>query len=283
MALRLVVLGSGQDGGSPQLGNTEGAGPPRTASSVAVVSDGTVVLLDASPDIRTQFATIAPWLGAREPRRPFDAVCVTHAHMGHYAGLLHLGREAAATTRIPLVAPSSVLSFLESNEPWRSLLTEGHLVALPIGAEPVGIGDVSISAIPVPHRAEFSAAVAYSIGVGGRPWALYLPDIDAWDRWEQAERTVAAHRVCLLDATFGSTDEVPGRDIAAIPHPLVPDTIERFGHLTRGRRIILTHINHTNTLADPSSNLAMAARSAGFEVATDGMVVDFHEAPEAAG
>jgi len=279
MVVRLVVLGSGQDGGSPQLGHATGKGPARTASSVAVVGDGSIVLLDASPDVRTQFATLAPTLQGREPRRPFDAVCITHAHMGHYAGLLHFGKEAAAVETTPLVAPPSVIDFLETHEPWRSLFADGHLLATPITSAPIEGPDMAIMAVPVPHRADFSTTVAYSIAIGGEAWALYLPDIDAWDPWEEAEATIAAHRISLLDATFGSPDEVQGRDLSDIPHPVVRDTIERFGHLTRGRRIILTHMNHTNDLADPASDLAAAARAAGFEIAFDGMVVDRVDAP----
>ena len=67
---------------------------------------------------------------------------------------------------------------------------------------------------------------------------------------------------------------MPGRDVADIPHPLVPDTIERFGHLAAGRRLMLTHLNHTNPVADPSSDAARQVAEAGFEVAVDGMVLE---------
>jgi pyrroloquinoline quinone biosynthesis protein B len=57
---------------------------------------------------------------------------------------------------------------------------------------------------------------------------FYCPDIDRWEAWEQDIRAVVdAHNVALLDATFFSGAELPGRDMSKIPHPLVTDTVAR--------------------------------------------------------
>lgn len=264
----LIVLGSGQDGGSPQLGTPRAVGEPRTASSVAVLLDESVLLLDVTPDVRHQWTR---WVGTRADLPA--SVFVTHAHMGHYAGLVQFGREAAATDHLPLWAPRSVLDFLEHNEPWATLLTEGYLRPNAVEDGPMIHGRIAIHAVPVPHRAEFGDTVAYSIRVDGDAWALYLPDIDGWDRWPDADAVVGAHHVALIDATFGYSDELPHRNLEDIPHPHVIDTIERFAHLTDGRRIILTHLNHSNRLADPGSDLRTMAERAGFEVASDGMEI----------
>jgi len=238
------------------------------------MSGGNLLLFDASPDIRMQHAALQPLLGRRDPRRPFDAVCITHLHMGHYVGLVHFGKEAASTQNMPLIAPQPILDFLGTHQPWRSLFENGNLLARPIDDEPVRLDDLSIRSVPIPHRAEFAPAVAYSILIEGRPWALYLPDIDSWDEWPEAEDVIESHVVSLVDATFGSRDELPGRDLAAIPHPLVTDTVERFSHLAQRRTIILTHMNHSNALADATSELAALAQDAGFAIASDGMMVD---------
>ena len=271
MTIELIVLGSGQDGGVPQFGTTHSAADDRTASSVAILADDDVLLFDPSADLRRQWLdlrTLRPATGGL-PR----AVFVTHAHMGHYAGLLQFGKEAASTTSLPLVAPSSVIAFLASNEPWASLLADAHLVGHAIEGGPWIHAGVEVHGIPVPHRGEHSDTVGYSLRLDGRPWVLYLPDIDSWDRWSEAEATIEAHDVSLLDATFGSADELPDRDMRDIPHPLVTETIDRFGHLTTRRRLILTHINHTNPVGRAGSDLARAALDAGFEVATDGLVI----------
>ena len=272
MTYTLIVLGSGQDGGSPQVGSRAHGVVQRTASSVAIASTlGDPIVFDASPDLRTQYQRLC------EHTRDgvgIDGVFITHGHMGHYGGLMHFGREGAATDRLPLFASTSVLSFLSGNEPWATLFASAHLDPVSMDDTIASIGDLTIEAIAVPHRSEFTDTVAYSVSVRGDPWVLYLPDIDGWDQWPEAEETVARHRVSLLDATFSSTDELPGRDIAQIKHPLVPDTIEQFAHLTPDRTIVLTHINHSNRLGADDDPFTLMAREHGFTIAYDGLVLE---------
>jgi pyrroloquinoline quinone biosynthesis protein B len=271
MSHSLIVLGSGQDGGTPQLGSRSTRVRERTASSLAITSDEhDPLLFDASPDIRRQYQRLCDHTGTAPD---FDGVFITHGHMGHYAGLVHFGKEAAATEHLPLFAPGSVLSFLDANEPWATLFHTDHLDPVSMDDATASIGGLTVRAIPVPHRSEFTGTVAYSVSVGERPWLLYVPDIDGWDRWPAAERTIAEHPVSLLDATFSRTDELPGRDIAQIMHPLVPDTIERFAHLTGDRSVVLTHINHSNPLGDLDAEITSLAHDKGFLVAYDGMVL----------
>jgi pyrroloquinoline quinone biosynthesis protein B len=85
---------------------------------------------------------------------------------------------------------------------------------------------------------------------------------------------VAAHRIALLDATFHSAAELPGRDPREIPHPLVPDTLATFADLAPGRRLILTHLNHSNPLCDPDGPEAADVVRSGFEIAHDMMPVE---------
>lgn len=244
---------------------------------MAVVSElGSVLLLDASPDIRTQSHTLLEWNRYPKGRDSLaDAVAVTHGHMGHYAGLLHFGKEAANTEALPLLATPSFLAFVAANKPWDSLVANGNLRPVPL-TEPVAIdGSMSVRGISVPHRAEYTDTVALSILIDGEQRFLYLPDIDAWTEWPEAESVINAHAVCLVDATFSTRNELPGRDMDHIRHPLVPDTIERFSHLTSESRLVLGHINHTNSLADDKSEYAVMARRAGFEVAHDGLEMSF--------
>ena len=99
----VVVLGSAQDGGLPQLGAShhqdlhaiENPSYQRYGASIAVVSEnGHCLLLDASPDLRFQHFQILLKLPAyadarrRDPSlQPFQGIILTHAHMGHYLGL----------------------------------------------------------------------------------------------------------------------------------------------------------------------------------------------------
>lgn len=272
---RILILGSGQDGGSPQFGNRTGVGGDRTASSVVVVSPlGSVVLLDASPDLRVQSRTLLSWDGYPPDRvRTVDAVSITHGHMGHYAGLVHFGREAANSEGVRLVATPSFLDFMRSNAPWDALIANRNVVPTALDSRVSIDESLDIVGIPVPHRAEYTDTVGLSIIVEGEPVLLYLPDIDGWDQWPAAHQTIAAHKVSIIDATFTSPEELGHRDYTSILHPLVTDSVERFGDLTDSRTIVLSHINHTNPLADPTSEIAKAAAAAGFVVAHDTMEV----------
>jgi len=277
MTTSFIILGSGQDGGSPQVGLASSVSAPRTASCVAVIgSQGSVVLLDATPDLRLQSHALLASNRYPQTRETFiDGVFITHAHIGHYGGLLQFGTEAAATDRLHLFGTERLLTYLANNEPWAALLRGGHLEPINIDNAAATIDtDVSIDAIRVPHRDEFSDTVAFSVSVRGQPLLLYLPDIDAWDLWDSAESEVARHDIALLDATFSSIDELPGRDMRSIGHPVVPDTIDRFAHLTDGTDIILTHINHSNPLGHETSEITQRATNAGFTVAYDGLTLD---------
>jgi pyrroloquinoline quinone biosynthesis protein B len=276
MDASILVLGSGQDGGSPQLGHTSGVGPNRTASSVAVISpDGAIVLLDASPDIRQQtISLMTSEVFPTDRSTPFDAVALTHAHMGHYAGLVHLGNESGDAKGVSLLATGKMHTFLRSNQPWRMLYQRGNVVPDTFGLGAIRIDErMTIDALAVPHRAEFTDTVAISVRIDDAPWFMYLPDIDAWADWPGAEAAISEHALCLLDATFSDPDELPGRSIADIKHPLVTDTVERFSHLTGSTQIVLGHINHSNSLADIESEIAVRTRAAGFAVAHDGLVL----------
>jgi len=278
----VMVLGSAQDGGLPQFGARtslddaarSGAIPRRWSSCLAVVGDdGRVLLLDAGPDLKAHEEVLATHsaIGRRTDRSPIDGVVITHAHVGHYAGLLHFGREVHAAAGMPCWVTMEMARFLESEAPWRLAVEQGHL-DLRAHEPPASFNpwpDLKVSLLPVPHRHEASDTVAISMNGA----ALYLPDIDSWEDWPEAEEVIAAHSVAFLDGTFWSSAELPDRDISDIKHPLVPDTLERFEHLGSTRRLVLTHFNHTNPVCDPASDEHAAVLAAGFEVAAEGLTI----------
>jgi pyrroloquinoline quinone biosynthesis protein B len=98
----------------------------------------------------------------------------------------------------------------------------------------------------VPHRGEYSDTLAFSFH-GKQDSAFYCPDIDRWSDWERDIREVVeAHTLSFLDATFFDVNELPGRDLSTIPHPLVTDTVERLAHCEK--TVVLIHLNHSNAL-----------------------------------
>jgi pyrroloquinoline quinone biosynthesis protein B len=280
--LLAVVLGSVQDGGLPQAGCytprcIRGRNPDavRLVASLALIDPGAerFYLVDASPDLTRQMDLIpgAAFRRRATERRPFDGVFLTHAHMGHYLGLALLGREGMGVAPTPCYCTARMAGFLRSNGPWSLMVTEGRLDLRPLEPDRWHrISDrLSVKLLVVPHRDEFSDTVGFVFRGPGRS-LLYLPDIDRWERWSRKiEDVVAEVDIALLDGTFYSAEEVPGRSQAEIPHPLIPDTMTRLATLARRTQVVFTHLNNTNPALDDGPE-ADAIRRAGFGLAREG-------------
>ncbi|MFQ5399032.1 MAG: MBL fold metallo-hydrolase [Anaerolineae bacterium] len=279
-----VVLGVMQDGGLPHIGcrctrcAAAYADPSRTeyAACLAIVdrrgSRAAVWLIDATPDIKHQLNLLADVLGPH-PRRPGrlrqpDGLFLTHAHMGHIAGMAQLGPEAMAVEGMPLYAAPGLIEMLRRTELWRPLCAALVLHPLPAG-EPLKLApDLTLTAVPVPHRDEWGVGTFAFYIQGPSRSLLYLPDIDAWEQWPEARERMAAVDVALVDASFYSSDELGGR--APVAHPLIPHTLQLYAGLPG--RLVLTHLNHTNPVLDGDSPERAAVRTAGASVARTGQV-----------
>jgi pyrroloquinoline quinone biosynthesis protein B len=254
-----VLLGNAQDAGLPQAGcgcahcAAAWADPSlrRCATALGLLdpAEGVYFLIDATPDFREQLHRMQ----ALAPAARLGGVLLTHAHLGHYTGLLQLGFEAMNTHGLPLFATRRMLDFLAGNAPWRMLLERGN-----VAPREITPGDwweltpaLSALAVLVPHRGEWSDTVGFMVR-GPRRQLLYVPDIDDWDDWagppfgRDLRATVEGVDAALLDGTFFSAGELPGRDVRGIGHPLVTDTAARL----RGTRAAVSfiHLNHSNPL-----------------------------------
>jgi pyrroloquinoline quinone biosynthesis protein B len=229
-----------------------------------------VYLIDATPDAKFQLNLLAGALGPHPQRvnrlRQPDGIFLTHAHMGHIGGLPQLSKEAMFVNDLPVYATPALCDLLQQTTLWSPLVQELDFRPLP-GGTTVDLGHgLTVTAVPVPHRDEWGVGtVAFRIQ-GPQKSLLYLPDIDAWDQWPEAEAILSSVDTALVDASFYSRDELGGR--APVAHPLVTDTITRFGHLAH--RLMLTHLNHTNAVLDVGSEAETAVFRAGFRIAKTG-------------
>ena len=124
----------------------------------------------------------------------------------------------------------------------------------------------------MPHRDELSETVGFRIE-GPQRSAVYLPDIDGWERWDRSvEEVVATTDAAYLDGTFYDSEELPGREMSTVPHPLIRDSTERFAALPAPERakIRFIHFNHTNPVLDPASSATLAVAGAGLGLAEEG-------------
>jgi pyrroloquinoline quinone biosynthesis protein B len=254
MSVEAILLGIAQDGGVPHAGcgcaNCSRAWTDpafrQFVTCLGLVDHASRQswLIDATPDFREQLHA----LHNLAPDCPLAGIVLTHAHIGHYTGLIHLGREAMGGRDVPVYATPRLASFLRDNAPWSQLvaLRNIELRLLSPGADPQLSPLLLLTPLLVPHRDEHSDMLALVVH-GPTRRLFYCPDIDAWDEWEHDLRGfVTKMDVALLDATFFSADELPGRDLSEVPHPLATDTAERLAGVDCDMRLI--HLNHTNPL-----------------------------------
>ena len=279
----LQVLGIAQDAGYPQANCYQphcmrawnNPDLRRLTSSIAVVDTDakTKYLFDATPDIREQLFHLHQT--APDGDYSLDGVFLTHAHMGHYTGLMHFGREAIGAKGIPVYGMPRMTRFLENNGPWELLvrLKNIELRRLSDNESVVLTSRLVVTPIEVPHRPEYSETVGFRID-GPNKSAVFIPDIDKWEAWETDIRDIIRSvDYVLLDATFFADGELPGRDMSVIKHPFVSESMELFSDLTDDEksRVIFIHMNHTNPVLIEDSQAHKEVLSRGFRVAKEGM------------
>ncbi len=283
-----LILGTAQDGGLPQLGGNsdqdvaarQDPGRRRLVASLLLVDPGSDerFLIDATPDLREQLeiadraAPQAAKAGGRPPL--FGAIALTHAHVGHYAGLLHLGSEAYGASGQRLLASERMARFLETNGPWDLLVRLGNIrIERFAPGTPVPLNPrLSITPIAVPHRDEYSDTVGFIVR-GPAHSLLWLPDIDKWEKWDRRiEEVIASVDTAYLDGTFFDATELPGRAMSEVPHPFIAESLARFASLPekQRRKIVFVHLNHTNPAATPGSKAEQEILKAGMRVAREG-------------
>ncbi len=204
----------------------------------------------------------------------FDVIFLTHAHTGHYTGLIHLGKPAYGAKNVPVYGSARMCDFLRNNGPWDLLVKNNNIEVRKMEPDlPLILGEnLSITPILVPHRAEYTDTFGFIVHGPNRS-LLYIPDIDKWERWERpVTELVASVDVALIDGTFNEDGEIPGRNMADIPHPFIRESTDLFHKLPNEERnkIHFTHLNHTNPATDPNGPAARLIKEQGMSVAHDG-------------
>ncbi len=276
----LVVLGTVQDAGSPHIACKKECCKELFVNPDAnrkVVSLGLIdaenektYLFEATPDISEQLKNL-------KNKSPFNAteipngIFITHAHIGHYTGLMYLGKEATNTKNAVVYAMPKLKTFLETNGPWGQLVSNKNIGLEEIhNNEEINLSpNIKVMPIRVPHRDEYSETVGFRI-IGPNKSVLFIPDIDKWQKWETSiVEAVVDVDYALIDATFYDAAEINNRDISEIPHPFVIETMELFKNEADStkNKIHFIHLNHTNPLLNPESEESNTVLARGFNTA----------------
>ena len=274
-----VLLGTAQDGGYPQAGCEakccSHAGSNEVSalypSSIALCdpASGSRWIIDCTPAFPSQLALLDKIFPGKNP-----GLILSHAHVGHYTGLVNLGNEIMGGRCVPVYVLPRMKTFLQSNQPWRELLDNKNIELRPMSAgEPIELdGGVRITPHLVPHRDEHSETACFQAD-GPTGSLLWMPDIDSWEELSPGiEDLLAEVDRAFLDGTFFGPGELPDRDMSTISHPLILDSIERFSNLDAEvrRKISFIHLNHTNPAIQPGSEEFQAIEQAGCSVARQG-------------
>ncbi len=286
-ATSLIILGTIQDAGSPHIGCKKECckdlfnNPDKDRQVVALgLIDNKYskkYLFEATPDISTQMKSLVK-NDIQNANEMVDGIFLTHAHIGHYVGLMYLGKEATDAKNVNVFTMPRMKKYLETNGPWSQLVSRKNIALTQIENEqPISLTP-NIKVIPflVPHRDEYSETVGYKIE-GPNKTALFIPDIDKWHKWDKniiAE--IKKVDYAFLDATFYSGNELNNRDISQIPHPFIIESLERFKELNLQERnkVIFIHFNHTNPVINLNSKEAKNVLNQGFNI---GKINDVYE------
>ena len=277
----IYILGVAQDAGYPQAGcfqehclpGWENPELRRGATSLALIDPDarSKYLFEATPQLPEQLYYLERI--ASSEYYSLDGVFITHAHMGHYTGLMFFGFESMNAKDIPVFAMPRMSSYLKSNGPWSQLVTMNNIVIRELtNQQPVQFERLSVTPILVPHRDEFSETVGYQIR-GPSKTALFIPDIDKWEVWDRnIVEEIRSVDYALIDATFFDENELPGRDMADIPHPFVIESISLFSELSAEdkAKVWFIHLNHTNPLLNSESEAFRRVVTEGYNIAQEG-------------
>lgn len=282
----IIILGTVQDAGSPQIGCTKECcknlfqNPDKTRKvvSLGIVDPQNKMnwLFEATPDITSQMKllkTHSPFSTKETP----DGIFLTHAHIGHYAGLMYLGKEAINSKDVSVYTMPRMIAYLETNGPWSQLVKLNNIKINPIQAdEEITLSsNIKITPLVVPHRDEYSETVGYIIK-GPTKKALFIPDIDKWNKWEKnIIEEIKNVDYAFIDATFYDGVEINNRNISEIPHPFVIESMELFKDLSvsEKNKIYFIHFNHTNPLLNMKSDEAKTVLKNGFHIAQFDQVI----------
>lgn len=281
----ILVLGIAQDGGYPQSGCKkdcckrawEDPAKRRSVSCLALIDPVSQQrwIFDATPDLREQLHRLNE---STEFKTDISGIFLTHAHIGHYAGLMNLGREVMGTKSVPVYSMPRMKDFLTKNGPWSQLVSLNNIALISLNNDSTIHLNSRLSVTPflVPHRDEFSETVGFKISSPHKS-VIFIPDIDKWEKWSTNILDLVKKADALfIDGTFFQNGELPGVDMSKIPHPFVSESMELFKSLSVAEKakIHFIHFNHSNPVLREDSDPHKQVIKEGFNIAKEMQVLE---------
>jgi pyrroloquinoline quinone biosynthesis protein B len=229
-----------------------------------------VWIIDATPDFSEQYHELT-----QNGKYKLKGIFLTHAHIGHYTGLIHLGREVMGAKEIPVYAMPRMKSFLETNGPWNQLVSLSQISLIPLTDNKImKLNDrLSLTPFTVPHRDEYSETVGFKLK-GENNKLIFIPDIDKWEKWRtNIIDIIHQNEFVLIDGTFFGQNEIPNRNMSEIPHPFIEESLSQFSNLSMENKskVFFIHLNHSNPVLDLKSEQRLKVINSGFNISFRGI------------
>ena len=278
----ITVLGIAQDAGYPHIGcqkvcctnfyNDNYKKKKVVSLGLVDIENRQKWLFEATPDIATQLADLEQ--NHLKTNTLIDGIFLTHAHIGHYTGLMYFGREALGKQGTKVFAMPKMKTYLNENGPWSQLIQLENIELKKLQKDSTITLNTNLKVTPflVPHRDEFSETVGYKIE-GKYKTALFIPDINKWGKWKKSiVDEVKKVDYAFLDATFFKDGEI-NRPMSEIPHPFIEETLRLFKDedITTKNKVLFIHFNHTNPALQNISKEKTYVEQLGFKFAFEGM------------
>jgi phosphoribosyl 1,2-cyclic phosphate phosphodiesterase len=246
------ILGAGTSSGVPRIGNDWGACDPaeprnyRSRAALLVEHEGTRILVDTGPDMRTQL--LAADVGA------VDAVIWTHDHADHTAGIDDLRQVYHALGRpVRGYARQATFDVLLARYGYVFAGAHGYppTVTLKVLPDRLTVGPITIDTVDQPHADIFSAGLRFTCGAAAIGYATDFSEMtaDMLALYEDLD-------IWIVDA------------LRRRPHPSHPELARVLGWIERLRpgRAALVHMDQSMDYRS-----LLAELPAGVEPGYDGM------------
>ena len=135
---QLIILGTVQDAGSPHIACKKDCCKElflhpdvgRKVVSLGLIDNENQknYIIEATPDLAIQMKNLQQHSPFSTKETP-DGILLTHAHIGHYSGLMYLGKEAMNADKLDVYAMPRMKQFLETNGPWSQLVNNKNILS----------------------------------------------------------------------------------------------------------------------------------------------------------
>lgn len=281
----IYTLGIAQDAGFPQAGCTKDCCkeswkyPEKRKMATCLAIVDTVEkkwwMVEATPDFKNQLYLFNQLTKNKYAYLP-NGIFITHAHMGHYTGLLQLGRETMNSNKIPVYVLPKLKHYLETNGPWSQLVSLKNIELIELTDKSLKFisNGFDVMAFTVPHRDEFSETAGFNFMLNNKK-VVFIPDIDKWQKHSKDVSFIFTDcTLAFIDGTFYKDGELEGRSMKEVPHPFVKESMDLFKHWQSAlkSKIYFIHFNHTNPLLKINSKERNEVLLNNFKIAKEAVL-----------